>query len=65
MTREGVAAIFGPQSRSTAGMVQSVCDNKEIPHLETRWEPRSPPAGSCHINLYPHPKVLALVSNSI
>ncbi|KAF4533063.1 hypothetical protein B566_EDAN002626 [Ephemera danica] len=65
MTHEGVAAIFGPQSRNTAGMVQAVCDNKEIPHLETRWEPNPPPSGSCHINLYPDPQILAMAYKSL
>ncbi|KAF4524939.1 hypothetical protein B566_EDAN013902, partial [Ephemera danica] len=45
MTQEGVAAIFGPQSRHTASMVQSICNNKEIPHLQTHWEPRASAPG--------------------
>ena len=33
---QGVAALFGPNSPYTAHHVQSICDSKEIPHIETR-----------------------------
>ncbi|XP_014247015.1 glutamate receptor ionotropic, kainate 2-like isoform X1 [Cimex lectularius] len=56
---EGVAAIFGPQSPYTWNHVQSQCDNKEMPHIASnRWDPQKSP-GSCLLNLYPHPEVLA------
>ncbi|GLG96199.1 Ionotropic receptor 25a, partial [Gryllus bimaculatus] len=54
----GVAAIFGPQSAQTASHVQSICDNMEIPHLETRWDYRLR-RESCLVNLYPHPTTLS------
>lgn len=54
----GVAAIFGPQSSSTAGHVQSICDTMEIPHLENRWDFRLR-RESCLVNLYPHPTTLS------
>lgn len=55
----GVAAMFGPTSSLTAHHVQSICDTKEVPHLETRWDfntknVRKP----FSINLYPHPPAL-------
>ncbi|KAG8225567.1 hypothetical protein J437_LFUL002084 [Ladona fulva] len=54
MTEQGVAAIFGPSSRLTSSIVQSTCDNLEIPHLETRWD-NKPHNRSCLLNLHPHP----------
>ena len=35
---QGVAALFGPNSPYTAHHVQSICDSKEIPHIETRYD---------------------------
>ncbi|XP_046669515.1 glutamate receptor ionotropic, kainate 2-like [Homalodisca vitripennis] len=55
---EGVAGVFGPQSPDTTDHVQSVCDTKEIPHVEQRWDIRQR-RGSCLINLYPHPSSIA------
>lgn len=55
---KGVAAIFGPQSPTSAAHVQSICDTFAVPHIETRWDPG---LGSKmdSINLYPHPTVLS------
>ncbi|KAL3278738.1 hypothetical protein HHI36_016268 [Cryptolaemus montrouzieri] len=58
LLRNGVAAIFGPQSSHTASHVQSICDTMEIPHLETRWDYRLR-RESCLVNLYPHPTSLS------
>ncbi|XP_046399076.1 glutamate receptor ionotropic, kainate 2-like isoform X1 [Ischnura elegans] len=55
ITQLGVAAIFGPSSRLTSNIVQSTCDTLEIPHLETRWDPKPHPR-SCLINLHPYPQ---------
>lgn len=60
LLRNGVAAIFGPQSAHTASHVQSICDTMEIPHLETRWDYRLR-RQSCLVNLYPHPTTLSKV----
>jgi len=54
-----VAAIFGPQNRSTADHIQSMCDILDIPHIAARWDPK-PRRGST-INLYPHPDKLSMV----
>jgi hypothetical protein len=54
-----VAAIFGPQDKSTADYVQSMCDTLDIPHIATRWD--SEPKRGNVINLYPHPEVLSTV----
>lgn len=34
----GVVGIFGPISKETARAVQSVCDAKEVPLVETNYE---------------------------
>lgn len=38
----GVMAIVGPTSGRSADHVQSTCDNKEIPHVQARWDTRQP-----------------------
>lgn len=55
----GVAAIFGPQDKSTADYVQSMCDTLDIPHIAARWD--SEPKRGNVISLYPHPEVLSMV----
>lgn len=56
----GVVGIFGPVTEENANAVQSVCDNKEIPHIEARWNPDQE-RETCLANVYPHPKVLARI----
>lgn len=51
-------SIFGPTSGSSADHVQSMCDNKEMPHLETRWDIFHS-RQSILINLYPHLSTLS------
>ncbi|KAL0275560.1 UNVERIFIED_CONTAM: hypothetical protein PYX00_003377 [Menopon gallinae] len=58
MISTGVAAIFGPESPETATHVQSICDAKEIPHIETRWDPNQR-SKLCSLNVYPHPASLS------
>jgi glutamate receptor, ionotropic, invertebrate len=58
LMRNGVAAILGPSSMSTAAHVQSMCDAMEIPHIDTRWESRIRRA-QYTINLHPHPSSLS------
>ncbi|KAL1451875.1 hypothetical protein WDU94_006210 [Cyamophila willieti] len=57
---EGCVAIFGPRSPVTTPIVESITDNKEIPHILTRWTNRAS-RGSCAVNLYPDADVLASV----
>lgn len=54
----GVAGIFGPESAETALHVQSMCDAKEIPHIETRWDPYQKHKLRS-LNLYPHPNSIS------
>ena len=55
---EGVVAILGPSTHQNAHMVQTVCDDKDIPLLDVRWVDYRP---SPMINFYPHPNVLTQV----
>lgn len=48
----GIAAVFGPKSPQTAMHVQSICDAKEMPHIETRSDVYTQQPT---INLHPHP----------
>ena len=60
----GVAALFGPQSSSTASHIQSICDALEIPHVETRWDFKIA-REDYSVNLYPHPEALGKVISMI
>ncbi|KAK9882220.1 hypothetical protein WA026_019734 [Henosepilachna vigintioctopunctata] len=53
-----VIAIFGPQNSQNFEAIQSVCDAKEIPVIQTRWNFRSK-RYSTIINFYPHPTQLS------
>ncbi|XP_065092480.1 glutamate receptor ionotropic, kainate 2 isoform X2 [Ochlerotatus camptorhynchus] len=58
LLKSGVAAIFGPSSPTAAVHVNSICDEKEMPHIETRWDAhtRLP-----ILNIHPHPTILGRV----
>ncbi|KRT86879.1 hypothetical protein AMK59_510 [Oryctes borbonicus] len=58
MIENGVVALFGPQSEENAHIVQSVCNNKDIPHIETRWND-NPLKLTNTLNLYPHGPTLS------
>ncbi|XP_059617774.1 uncharacterized protein LOC132262512 [Phlebotomus argentipes] len=60
LLKSGVAAIIGPQSPVSAVHVQSICDAKEMPHIETRWEPVAT-AGMPSLNIHPHAQTLSRV----
>lgn len=54
----GVVAIIGPRNGKNFEAVQSVCDAKEIPVIQTTWNAR-PLRDSNVINNHPHPSVLS------
>ncbi|GFU11750.1 glutamate receptor ionotropic, kainate 2 [Nephila pilipes] len=54
----GVAAIFGPQDHLTSLHVGSICDEVEVPHIETRWDYKIK-RDDLSINLHPSPSVLS------
>ncbi|KAL3280163.1 hypothetical protein HHI36_017663 [Cryptolaemus montrouzieri] len=54
----GAITIFGPDDPQNFEAIQSVCDAKEIPVVQTRWNYR-PQRDSSIINFYPHPAQLS------
>jgi ionotropic glutamate receptor len=57
LMRKGVMGILhGPVSANAATHVQNICDAKEMPFLETRYDPYTEQPV---INLHPHPSTLA------
>lgn len=58
LTAKGVAAVFGPQSVASTGIVRSICETLEIPHVVTSWDPGAPTSQYTN-NLYPEPEVLS------
>ena len=57
LLQNGVTALFGPQSELTSMHIQSICDDLEVPHINSRWEYRLR-RDQLSVNLYPHPNVL-------
>nr|CAD7416119.1 unnamed protein product [Timema poppensis] len=53
----GVAGIFGPTSDETSDAVQSICDVKDVPHIETSWDLKQRREDFL-VNLHPHPQTL-------
>nr|CAD7263695.1 unnamed protein product [Timema shepardi] len=53
----GVAGIFGPTSDETSDAVQSICDVKDVPHIETIWDLKQRREDFL-VNLHPHPQTL-------
>jgi len=59
--REGVTAIVGPSSPNSAPHVQSICNTKELPHIEGGLEAN----GNYSINLLPSPSTLNQAFSSL
>ncbi|XP_055907336.1 glutamate receptor ionotropic, kainate 2-like isoform X2 [Eupeodes corollae] len=57
MLRSSVIAVFGPSTTLPAAHAISICDAKELPFMDTRWDfsVQLPT-----INLHPHPTQLAV-----
>ncbi|XP_044762495.1 glutamate receptor ionotropic, kainate 2-like [Coccinella septempunctata] len=55
---QGVVAILGPRNGKNFEAVQSVCDAKEIPVIQTTWNAK-PLRDSTVINIFPHPTILS------
>lgn len=60
---EGVAAIFGPGTSETSGIVSSIADAVDVPHITAYWE-REPLGGSrsnnqMTLNVYPETETLS------
>lgn len=59
----GVAAIFGPSTSETSGIVASIADVVEVPHLTAYWE-IEPLGGNASpnqmtLNIYPDTETLS------
>lgn len=50
--------VFGPADPKITPYVQSLCDKKEIPHVEFHWDNKQDHA-NCMINVHPHPSSLS------
>lgn len=51
-----IAAVFGPESTASANHAAIICDEKEIPFIETRWDYE---VSKSVVNLYPSQNSLA------
>lgn len=61
MSDLGVAVLFGPQSFGCSAIVESVCHNLQIPHIQIHTEigPPNPEFSKFGIKMYPSTNVLA------
>ncbi|GFY76121.1 glutamate receptor ionotropic, kainate 2 [Trichonephila inaurata madagascariensis] len=57
LLEKGLSAIFGPQSEIPSMHVQSICDDLEVLHVQSRWE-HLLNRDKLSINLYPNPSVI-------
>ncbi|CAD7092220.1 unnamed protein product [Hermetia illucens] len=57
MLRGGVAAIFGPGTTASSTHAMSICDAKEVPYIDTRWDAETKLPT---INIHPHPANIIL-----
>ena len=68
MLSKGVAAVLGPQSRHNSEHIKSLCDNSEVPYIETLSPGSSTPGPGpryTSINLHPDPGQLGHVLVSL
>nr|XP_023024797.1 glutamate receptor ionotropic, kainate 2-like [Leptinotarsa decemlineata]XP_023024798.1 glutamate receptor ionotropic, kainate 2-like [Leptinotarsa decemlineata] len=56
LLQEEVVGILGPFSEDNSNVVQSICDLKEIPHIEVRWDDY--PLNGTVVNVHPYPDTL-------
>lgn len=54
----GVAAVIGPSCASSATHAMNICDAKEIPFIDLRYDAATQPPV---INVHPHPDTLAQI----
>ncbi|XP_012061140.1 PREDICTED: glutamate receptor ionotropic, kainate 2-like [Atta cephalotes] len=70
LLEEGVAAIFGPSSRYTSGIVASIAARFDIPHIEYVWresegKKNQKKASSMTINIFPASEQVSQVSRNL
>nr|XP_018907676.1 PREDICTED: glutamate receptor ionotropic, kainate 2-like isoform X1 [Bemisia tabaci] len=57
LAAEGIAAVFGPNTDEVTGIVHSVCDTLDLPHIKTHWDISNEPLKG--INIHPNADLLA------
>ncbi|KAG4072066.1 hypothetical protein HA402_015565 [Bradysia odoriphaga] len=58
MLKAGISAIFGPSTPSSSAHSMNICDVKEIPYIDVKFDAdTSPPV----INMHPHPDAVAQI----
>ena len=55
---KGVVAVLGPQSERNSDHIKAICDNMEIPYIETRPALTERHGHLSSINLHPDPDKL-------
>ena len=70
LLEKGVAAIFGPSSRYTSGIVASIAARFNIPHIEYVWREREKKkkkktSPSMTINIFPANEQISQVSRNL
>ncbi|XP_073815886.1 glutamate ionotropic receptor kainate isoform X2 [Musca autumnalis] len=60
--RQNLVAVFGPTTDMAAKHAMSICDAKELPFIDTRWDFG---AQLSTINLHPHPSQLAVALKDV
>ncbi|KAH1017768.1 hypothetical protein HUJ05_008365 [Dendroctonus ponderosae] len=58
LIKRGVVGIFGPSSHFTSNYIQSMCDSKEIPQIETHYATKIY-RNRCSVNLHPYTEEIA------
>ncbi|XP_037036366.1 glutamate receptor ionotropic, kainate 2-like [Bradysia coprophila] len=56
LLKGGVSAVFGPSAPSSASHCMHICDAKEIPYIDMKWDADTKPPV---VNMYPHPDAIA------
>ncbi|CAG9764246.1 unnamed protein product [Ceutorhynchus assimilis] len=58
LLEKGVIGIFGPSSSHTSNYIHSICDNKEIPQIETHYDLKID-RSFCVVNLHPNARKIS------
>lgn len=54
----GTSAVIGPSSPSSSTHCMNICDAKEIPYIDVKWDADTKPPV---INMHPHPDAIAQI----
>lgn len=56
MLKNGLVAVFGPTAAASSQHCMNVCDAKELPYIDFRWDADTRPPV---VNMMPHPDAMA------